>query len=247
MKERRLRQEDEEQQKLKKQVENEKGVDDYSSKRDSDSKKSIKRSSYKPSEELNFQSLSETRETQQKIEVDLSVQNRFLDRLEKEQKNSVREEREAEEAKKDNIKELSTDNLKPKRQTPLAPQQLSQPPPPPRIKASNNAHPGMNEFAYWYDVETSLFRIYTLTRKDGQEVVPPYVPNSRRGNVSIFLNVTNSTNHTINVFWVDYTGKHVLKGTIRPNHNWEQTTYIDHREWMNLCNVMWKKSIEIYK
>jgi hypothetical protein len=99
---------------------------------------------------------------------------------------------------------------------------------PPIIKAISNAHPGMKGFCYWYEVETSLFRIYTLGRKDGVEVVPPYVPHSYRGSVSVALDVTNKTNTTLNVFWVDYKGKHVLKSSIKPNHPWTQTTWIDH-------------------
>lgn len=86
----------------------------------------------------------------------------------------------------------------------------------------------MEGFAYWCDVETSLYRIYTLTRKDGQQVVPPYVPHSHRGNISIYLNIHNTTNHTIRVYWVDYKGKHVSKGTMKPGHRWTQSTFIDH-------------------
>ena len=86
----------------------------------------------------------------------------------------------------------------------------------------------MQAFAYWYEVETSLFRIYTLGRNDGVEVVPPYVPHSYRGNVSLSLHVTNKTNTVLKVYWVDYKGKHILKGTIKPNRVWTQTTWIDH-------------------
>jgi hypothetical protein len=169
-----------------------------------------------------------------------SLQNRFLDRLEKEQKSIVDVDvttsttLDGQASGNDNGKEntksdkSSSNEKKTKRPTPHTPQQQSKPPRP-RMKATNNAHPGMDEFAYWYDVETSLFRIYTQTRKDGVDVVPPYVPHSHRGNVSIYLDVTNMTNHTINVFWVDYKGKQVLKGTMKPNHTWTQTTFIDHR------------------
>jgi hypothetical protein len=100
----------------------------------------------------------------------------------------------------------------------------------PRIVAASNRHHGMGDFAQWYDVETSLYRIYTLTRKDGVQVVPPYILSSNRGTVSIFLHVTNNTNHTINVYWVDYKGKHILKWKMNPNQVWTQTTWIDHRE-----------------
>ena len=99
---------------------------------------------------------------------------------------------------------------------------------PPPIKATTNTHPGMESFSYWYEVETSLFRIYTLGRKDDVQVVPPYVPHSYRGNVGIFLHVTNHTNIPIKVSWVDYKGNHIFKGHLKPDHVWTQSTYIDH-------------------
>ena len=96
------------------------------------------------------------------------------------------------------------------------------------IKAQTNQHPGMKHFNYWMDVECSLFRIYTLGRDDGVEVAPPYIPHSYRGNVDVALHVTNKTNTTLQVYWVDYKGKHVPKGKVKPNHVWTQTTWIDH-------------------
>jgi len=118
-------------------------------------------------------------------------------------------------------------------------QQQQQQRPQPRIKSNinkkKNAHPGMDGFVHWYDVETSLYRIYTLTRHDNVEVVPPYVPHSYRGKISIALHVTNDTDFDINIYWVDYTGKYVLKGHLTPNNHggssssvWTQTTWIDH-------------------
>ncbi len=97
-----------------------------------------------------------------------------------------------------------------------------------RISAKTNHHPGMQHFGHWYEVETSLYRIYTLGRQDGVEVVPPYIPHSYRGKVPLHLHVTNQTNTVISVYWVDYKGKHILKGTMKPNQVWVQTTWIDH-------------------
>lgn len=103
-------------------------------------------------------------------------------------------------------------------------------PTPPRIKATSNKHPGMEGFAHWYEVETSLYRIYTLTHQDPSiQTVPPYVPQSQRGNVPIELHVTNNTNRTISVFWVDFKGKYIHKGHILGGGAvWTQTTWIDH-------------------
>jgi hypothetical protein len=86
----------------------------------------------------------------------------------------------------------------------------------------------MQGFCHWCEVETSLYRIYELGRRDGVEVTPPYNPHSYRGKVPINLHVTNQTNTVLQVYWVDYKGKHVLKGTLKPNHLWTQQTWIDH-------------------
>ena len=94
-------------------------------------------------------------------------------------------------------------------------------------------HPGLSAFCRWWDVETSLFRIYTITRTDGVEddsTTPPYNPSSRRGNVPIQLEVKNDIegSKTINVYWIDYKGKYIPKGEIRSQALWSQRTWIDH-------------------
>eukprot|EP00531_Pseudo-nitzschia_arenysensis_P002196 CAMPEP_0116147964 /NCGR_PEP_ID=MMETSP0329-20121206/18066_1 /TAXON_ID=697910 /ORGANISM="Pseudo-nitzschia arenysensis, Strain B593" /LENGTH=551 /DNA_ID=CAMNT_0003643989 /DNA_START=40 /DNA_END=1699 /DNA_ORIENTATION=+ len=88
--------------------------------------------------------------------------------------------------------------------------------------------PGLGPFQRWYETETSLYRIYTLGRKDGT-AVPPYIPSSQRGRTAVELHVTNNSANEIHVFWVDYKGNHVPKGRI-PKHSgvWTQTTWIDH-------------------
>lgn len=98
---------------------------------------------------------------------------------------------------------------------------------PPAMKATSNEHPGMGSFNYWLDIECSLFRVYTLGRRDDVDVVPPYVPHSYRGTVPIFLHVTNTTNIPLKVFWIDYKGKSIFKGDLPSGHNWTQTTWID--------------------
>jgi len=97
-------------------------------------------------------------------------------------------------------------------------------------RASHHHHPGMEGFLHWYEVQNSLYRIYTLGYRGTESVaVPPYAPNSHRGRIPIEMVVSNQTNQDINVFWVDYQGKHVRKGSIRRRTGvWNQTTYIDH-------------------
>jgi hypothetical protein len=98
---------------------------------------------------------------------------------------------------------------------------------PPPIKATSNKHPGMEGYNHWYDVECSLYRIYTLGRKDDVQVTPPYVPHSYRGTVPIHLRITNATKIPIKVFWVNYQGQSIFKGDLKPHHVWTQTTWID--------------------
>lgn len=104
--------------------------------------------------------------------------------------------------------------------------------PPPFLRA-NDSHPGLASFWHWCDVEASLFRIFTVTRKDGvqdETTIAPYNPSSRRGNVPIKLRVTNDLDNVpVTVYWIDFKGAHVVKGTISPNGGtWRQTTWIDH-------------------
>jgi PUB domain/VHL beta domain len=100
----------------------------------------------------------------------------------------------------------------------------------PRLKTSflTDAHPGLDAFWYWWDVNTSLFRIYTLARNDGVDVSPPYNPSSRRGVTPVALKVTNGTKLDLLVYWVDFKGKYVPKGKIQPGRTWYQSTWIDH-------------------
>lgn len=67
----------------------------------------------------------------------------------------------------------------------------------------NDIHPGFQNFWRWYDVERSLFRILTATRKDGvidESTIAPYHPSSRRGNVPIQLYVTNDFDNDLFLF-----------------------------------------------
>jgi VHL beta domain/PUB domain len=97
-----------------------------------------------------------------------------------------------------------------------------------------NATSPLNAFWHWWDVETSLFRIYTIPRIDGrmddETTIPPYNPSSKRGHVPILLHVTNDLpTTTVTVCWIDFLGKYVQKGTILPlGGTWRQTTWIDH-------------------
>jgi PUB domain len=106
-------------------------------------------------------------------------------------------------------------------------------PSPPPFQNTSDRHPGLTAFHYWWDVQTSLYRIYTLTRADPMgppSDPPPYNPSSRRGKTSVDLRVTNDTDTTIiNVYWINYTGGHELKGSIAPGGDiWTQSTWIDH-------------------
>lgn len=98
----------------------------------------------------------------------------------------------------------------------------------PPFQATTDKHPGLQAFWDWCNVQNSLFRVYTVGRTDNVPVVPPYNPSSRRGLVSVALQVTNATATTIAVYWVDYKGREQPKGRILPQQLWTQTTWMEH-------------------
>lgn len=98
----------------------------------------------------------------------------------------------------------------------------------PVFKNTSAEHPGLDAFWYWCDVECSLFRIYSLGRKDGTAVHPPYIPRSRAGHVKVSLHCQNLTGKTIHVYWINYKGKDVFKGTLQPRARWGQISWIEH-------------------
>ena len=98
----------------------------------------------------------------------------------------------------------------------------------PTIKSNHSGHPGLAGFNRWFDIESSLYRIYTIGTV-GTEVAPPFIPRSERGHVALKLEIQNSMHRAINVFWIDYKGKEVLRGTIHGNNGFfYQTTWIGH-------------------
>lgn len=136
---------------------------------------------------------------------------------------NIKEDKSQEKRQRDRPKSSTTSSSSPSLQR--------QPPPSPSLpvfQATTDEHPGLQAFWNWCDVETSLFRIYTVGRTDHVPVVPPYNPSSRRGQVSVHLRVTNGTDTTIAVYWVNYKGREEHKGKIRPGAVWTQTTWMEH-------------------
>jgi len=100
----------------------------------------------------------------------------------------------------------------------------------------------MEGFHNWYDVETSLFRQYTVGRSDGVDALPPYVPKSRNGQVRVALRVTNDLTDSqigqyIDVYWMNYKGHEESKGTIHRGETWTQTTWLEHPWVFRLSNT----------
>jgi PUB domain len=98
----------------------------------------------------------------------------------------------------------------------------------PCMQGADCEHPGLDGFLRWYENEASLYRIYTVGRKDKTEVYPPFVTKSERGQVSLKLHVTNNYFKAISVFWIDYKGIEVLKGTMKHGGIFQQLTWIGH-------------------
>jgi hypothetical protein len=63
------------------------------------------------------------------------------------------------------------------------------------------------------------------------DVIPNYVPHSRRGTVKIHLKVKNEMTfspQSIDVYWINYKGGEDHKGKIGRGETWHQTTWIEH-------------------
>lgn len=114
------------------------------------------------------------------------------------------------------------------------------PPPPPMELKSQAKHPGLQGYYNWHSTITSLYRIYAIPHQQVElssggahtkfhQAVLPMHPSSERGQVSIYIEVVNRTSHKIDVYWIDYKGNEVHKGSIPTRGGvWSQTTYIGH-------------------
>ena len=124
-------------------------------------------------------------------------------------------------------------------------------PPAPVIELkSQTNHPGLHGYYNWLSTITSLYRIYAIPYYENSTISSsssssnnnnnynnatyhqahlPMHPSSERGNVPLYIEVTNLTSHnTISVYWVDYKGNEIYKGSMSRGGMWTQTTYIGH-------------------
>lgn len=100
------------------------------------------------------------------------------------------------------------------------------PPPRPLLKTTQ-AHPGLSQFHNWHAAVAGIYRSYDVGSTNVDFVIP-IIPKSERGKVSVSLEVTNSTSDPFDVFWVNFAGKEIHKGSARPGGVWHQTTWIGH-------------------
>ena len=70
--------------------------------------------------------------------------------------------------------------------------------------------------------------MYTIGRTDDKVVSTPFIPKSERGRVGLYLYIHNELYQDLNVFWVDYKGNDVLKGTVKHGGVFSVQTYIGH-------------------
>ncbi len=82
---------------------------------------------------------------------------------------------------------------------------------------SSKSHPGLNEFWIWATSISEIYRVYTIGPKYGEEnAAVPTLNRSERGNIPVELHVSNQLiDVDINVYWVNFKGKEVFKGSIR--------------------------------
>jgi hypothetical protein len=130
-------------------------------------------------------------------------------------------------------------------------QEASAQPSPPSLPLklhSQTNHPGLTAYYNWHATITSLYRIYAIpsydtsnTTNNNKTFIPailPMQPSSERGKVAINITVYNQTQYeSIQVYWIDYRGNEVYKGSIRKGGQWVQTTYIGHPWTFRVGNV----------
>ena len=83
----------------------------------------------------------------------------------------------------------------------------------------------------WVFDDNTTATTNAIGRKQYHPAVLPMHPSSERGKVPVYIEVTNHTtqHEIINVYWADYTGNEIYKGSIRNGGGmWTQTTYIGH-------------------
>ena len=99
-------------------------------------------------------------------------------------------------------------------------------------------HPGLEAYYHWKSTIMSLYRVYAIPlysyppSADGashiQDAILPMQPSSERGNTPVYIEVMNLTSQNVAVYWIDYKGNEVYKGSMRAGDTWAQTTWIGH-------------------
>ncbi|GFH45801.1 hypothetical protein CTEN210_02275 [Chaetoceros tenuissimus] len=100
------------------------------------------------------------------------------------------------------------------------------------VMRSKRSHPGLTEFHNWMDAIASIYRMYSIGKVNkSDEPVIPLLPRSERGRVSLNMVIENRTSRDIDVFWIDYKGKEIKKGSLSAfseNVDITITTWIGH-------------------
>ena len=96
---------------------------------------------------------------------------------------------------------------------------------------NNNGDVQSSDRVDWVFDDNTTATTNARRRKQYHPAVLPMHPSSERGKVPVYIEVTNHTtqHETINVYWVDYTGNEIYKGSFRSGGgSFRQTTYIGH-------------------
>mmetsp|Transcript_14126 Transcript_14126/g.21184 ORF Transcript_14126/g.21184 Transcript_14126/m.21184 type:complete len:498 (+) Transcript_14126:110-1603(+) len=90
-------------------------------------------------------------------------------------------------------------------------------------------HPGLHAFHQWMGAISDIYRMYSIGKVDEDESTVPLLPRSERGHVPLHMKVQNRTVTDIDVFWIDFKGNEVPKGSMKKfNGNINITTWIGH-------------------
>jgi hypothetical protein len=90
-------------------------------------------------------------------------------------------------------------------------------------------HPGLRAFHQWMSATSDIYRMYSIGKVNKDESAIPLLPRSERGRVPLHLQIQNRTITDIDVFWVDFKGREIPKGSMKQfNGSINITTWIGH-------------------
>lgn len=96
------------------------------------------------------------------------------------------------------------------------------------VLKSKHEHPGLGGFHQWMGAISDIHRMYQIADTN-EELSIPILSRSERGRVRLHMVITNKSNMVVDVYWINYKGHEVHKGSMRANGGiFDHTTLVGH-------------------